>query len=319
MKSLNIVVLFLISSVELECWLQHSSPRSRGLQRFSGFILPKMTAVKEEIRESKLSRGKKLEGQELPKLTNKSIVFIAGFESFNLKLYKKAALEVMKNVPQINIYIFTDIDIDEQPAIVESALENADVLFSSLLFDYNKVQWIKRRLDRVPTRFCFESALELMSETKVGSFKMSGGSGAGPPAPVKAILKQFGSGKEEDKLAGYLNFLKLGPKLLQWVPGDSAKDLRTWLTVYSYWNQGALDNIVSMFYLLIKELDLVENAPLPAPVKETPATGLLHPDLPSYLSSPKEYLDWYLYKFCIVVCLLNRCLYSPGSKVRGHG
>ena len=33
----------------------------------------------------------------------------------------------------------------------------------------------------------FESALELMSETKVGNFEMkgSGGKAAGPPAPIK--------------------------------------------------------------------------------------------------------------------------------------
>jgi len=33
---------------------------------------------------------------------------------------------------------------------------------------------------------------------------------AGPPPAVKAILAKFGSGKEEDKLVGYLSFLKIG-------------------------------------------------------------------------------------------------------------
>ncbi len=36
---------------------------------------------------------------------------------------------------------------------------------------------------------------------------------------------------------GYLSFLKLGPKLLKWVPGQKAADLTTWLTAYAYWNQ----------------------------------------------------------------------------------
>lgn len=31
------------------------------------------------------------------------------------------------------------------------------------------------------------------------------------------------------------------------------KDLRTWLTAYSYWNQGGLDNVVSMFLYIAKE------------------------------------------------------------------
>ena len=36
----------------------------------------------------------------------------------------------------------------------------------------------------------------------------------------------------------YLNFLKVGPKLLKWLPGKKASDLRTWLTVYGYWSEG---------------------------------------------------------------------------------
>jgi magnesium chelatase subunit H len=62
-----------------------------------------------------------------------------------------------------------------------------------------------------------------MSETTVGGFKMAssdGKMGGGPPAPVKAILKQFGSKREEDKMTGYLNLLKTGPKLLKWLPTD---------------------------------------------------------------------------------------------------
>jgi magnesium chelatase subunit H len=178
--------------------------------------------------------------------------------------------------------------------VVEAALSNADVFFASLLFDYDTINWIKRRIHNIPSRFCFESALELMSETRVGEFMMTGGS-SGPPAPVKAILKQFGSNKEEDKLAGYLNFLKIGPSLLKWVPGDKVRDLRTWLTVYSYWNQGAFDNVVSMFLFLIRELGLAEpgEIPAPAPLKETPATGLVHPSLTYYITNPREYSRWY--------------------------
>ena len=57
------------------------------------------------------------------------------------------------------------------------ALASADVFFASLLFDYDQVAWLNPRLERVPTRFVFESALELMSATRVGSFAMAGGGG----------------------------------------------------------------------------------------------------------------------------------------------
>lgn len=36
----------------------------------------------------------------------------------------------------------------------------------------------------------------------------------------------------QDKLVGYLSFLKIGPKLLRFLPGKKARDLRNWLTIY---------------------------------------------------------------------------------------
>lgn len=93
-----------------------------------------------------------------------------------------------------------------------------------------QVVWLKERIERVPTRLIFESALELMSMTQVGTFTMgSGGQSQGPPPAVKALLSKFGSKREEDKLKGYLSFLKIGPKILKLVPGKKAKDVRTWL------------------------------------------------------------------------------------------
>ncbi|CAN0094767.1 unnamed protein product, partial [Ectocarpus sp. 12 AP-2014] len=107
-----------------------------------------------------------------------------------------------------------------------------------------QVKFLKDRIDRIPIRLVFESALELMSSTSIGEFSMaqSGKGPGGPPAPVKALLSKFGSGKEEDRLAGYLKLLKVGPSLLKLVPGKKAKDLRSWLEIYSYWNQGGIEN-----------------------------------------------------------------------------
>jgi magnesium chelatase subunit H len=190
--------------------------------------------------------------------TRSGIVIIAGFESFNIQLYRKAAAAVTSKVPAVPVSVFTDADIAERPDEVERALRGARVVFCSLIVDFLQVQWVKSRIDEIPIRFVFESALELMSETKVGNFEMktSPGQQAGPPAPVKAILKQFGSGREEDRMTGYLNFLKVGPKMLKWVPGKKVKDLRTWLTVYSYWSEGATQNVESMLYTIINEFSL---------------------------------------------------------------
>ena len=59
-----------------------------------------------------------------------------------------------------------------------------------------------------------------------------GETNSGYPPAVKVVLSKFSSGKEEDKLAGYIKLLKIGPQLLQFVAGDKTKDLRTWLEAY---------------------------------------------------------------------------------------
>lgn len=77
----------------------------------------------------------------------------------------------------------------------------------------------------------FESALELMSCNKIGAFAI-GDKPKGMPKTVKFILDKFSNGREEDKLAGYISFLKLGPKLLKFVPVQKVQDLRNWLIIY---------------------------------------------------------------------------------------
>ena len=47
------------------------------------------------------------------------------------------------------------------------------------------------------------------------------GKSKGPPPAVKKLLSLFGSGREEDRLVGYLSFLKIGPQLLRFLPGAS--------------------------------------------------------------------------------------------------
>lgn len=66
---------------------------------------------------------------------------------------------------------------------------------------------------------------------------------------------------------------QVGPQLLRFIPGQKARDLRNWLTVYSYWNQSGPENVASMFLHLAKEY-LLDTARQPAPVVETPALGV---------------------------------------------
>ena len=250
-----------------------------------------------------------------------SIVLVAGFESFNRNLYETAAREV-----GVNLKVFADSDIRVTTAAVsdddglnpefKQAMKEADAFIGSLVFDYDDVLAVKQLCDQIQgPRFVFECATELMSMNKVGTFSMMKKEGeeqqpSGPPAPVKKILSLFSSGKEEDKISGYLKFLKIGPSLLQYVPGQTASDLKIWLETYRYWNQGGKTNVQSMLRLVSdtaasgKTTDTtgttstISSSSLSLPeLQVTPDIGLIHPLLRhnvEYIESPKSYLDWRL-------------------------
>ncbi|MFN7854282.1 MAG: magnesium chelatase subunit H, partial [Dolichospermum sp.] len=221
----------------------------------------------------------------------KRIVLIAGFESFNADLYRKAADLANSRCPELDIRVFSDRNITTNSTEVAAALKNADVLFGSLLFDYDQVVWLRERVANIPIRLIFESALELMSLTKIGAFAI-GDKPAGMPKHIKFILDKFSNGKEEDKLAGYISFLKIGPKLLKFIPVQKVQDLRNWLIIYGYWNAGGSENVASLFWTIAEKYLDLKVGDIPPPM-ETPDMGLLHPDYQGFFTSPKAYLEWY--------------------------
>jgi hypothetical protein len=80
---------------------------------------------------------------------------------------------------------------------------------------------------------------------------------SGPPAPIKAILSKFSSGKEEDKINGYLKMLKVGPDLLKFIPGEKVGDLRCWLESYRFWNQVS-DNVLCWYFTMKCNLNKIK-------------------------------------------------------------
>ena len=219
------------------------------------------------------------------------IVVITGFETFNADLYRQAAQLAMARCSGLEVKVFSDRALTEEPEAVATALQDAQVFFASLIFDYEQVQWLRARVQDIPIRLVFESALELMSLTQLGKFVI-GDKPKGMPKPVKFILSKFSSGKEEDKLAGYLSFLKTGPKLLKYIPAKKVQDLRNWLIIYGYWNAGGSENFAAMCWTIAEKYFDLDIEEIPPPI-ETPNKGLLHPDYEGYFTSPRDYLQWY--------------------------
>ena len=232
----------------------------------------------------------------------KRIVIITGFEAFNADLYRQSAKLAIARCSGLDVWVFNDRSLTTEPDTVAKALQDADVFFASLIFDYEQVMSLRAKVSHIPIRLVFESALELMSLTQLGKFVI-GDKPKGMPKPIQFILSKFSSGKEEDKLAGYLSFLKTGPKLLKFIPAQKVQDLRNWLIIYGYWNAGGTENVASMCCLIAQKYLGLTVAAIPE-VIETPNKGLLHPDYLGYFTSPQNYLRWYKSKDQPVVGIL---------------
>ena len=269
---------------------------------------------------SQLEQGvvqKNEEPNESPRSTPK-IVLVAGFESFNKNLYSKAA----QNLKDVNIEVFADNEIRTSPTTTNpkfiKAMEDADIFIGSLLFDYDDVLAVESLLHHVKgPKLLFECATELMAYNEVGSFNMKtvDGEQAGPPPAVKAVLSQFTSGKEEDRVAGYVKLLKVGPDLLKFVPGEKAGDLKTWLEAYRYWNQGGATNVQYMVELLQKWYNHQDTTTLPS-VLITPDVGLLHPLHDGYFTSPRHFLYWRQSNECAEKAILEGYTLAPKDAPR---
>jgi magnesium chelatase subunit H len=128
------------------------------------------------------------------------IVLTAGFEPFNAELYRQASELATVRCLNLGIRVFRARDIATNPDAIKAALKDVDVFFASLMFDYDQVIWLSDRTQSIPIRRVFESALELISLTRLGKFAI-GDKPKGMLKPVKFILNKFSNGKEKDKLA----------------------------------------------------------------------------------------------------------------------
>ncbi len=85
----------------------------------------------------------------------------------------QVAKELAEKLPNVRLHVFSDRDLQPKRDRIEAALDGADVFFGSLLFDYDQVEWLKGRVEKIPLRLVFESALELMSATQIGTFQVN--------------------------------------------------------------------------------------------------------------------------------------------------
>ena len=304
----------------------------------------KISTSQPELQEKETNKRSLPSSSSRKQAYKPTILLVVGFESFNKDLYQKASENL-----DINLFVFTDTEIrsskstlldgeDTPPTInpeFRKAMESAEAFVGSLIFDYDDVLVLQPLLSAMDgPRLLFECATELMSFNRLGTFSMEPkvdedtgealDTTPGPPPLVQAILSQFTSKKEEDKMSGYLKMLKIGPNLLKHVPGERAGDLRAWLEAYRYWNQGGASNVNAMLQILLQIVNISDEnnamdwSSLPD-LEVTPDIGLLHPlsfQTQKYFSSPKEYMTWRLSKTCQQIARHEHYHLAPSDSPR---
>lgn len=150
-------------------------------QRLNGQLSDARSLLDQALRQASKLEGLQAaaaaEGPITPLRTSSAvrpvrIVLICGFESFNVALYNAAAKRLKALAPHIQLKVYSDRDIASRKREVALALAGADCFFGSLLFDYDTVEWLRAQLTTVPVVLVFESALELMGLTRIGTFTM---------------------------------------------------------------------------------------------------------------------------------------------------
>jgi len=188
-------------------------------------------------------------------------------------------------------------------------LEGASIFVCSLIF----VQELAEKLVEVvaPVRnqldacLCFPSMPEVMKLNKLGTFDLTtitGGPLGGFAQQIKDLRqKSLQKGKPASGGAFQDSLLKLVrtlPKVLKFLPGDQARDARTFVLSLQHWLGGTPENLEAMLmriagqYVSSIEAGSIELERLMEPVV-LPDDGIWHPLAPTVFDSLSEYNEWY--------------------------
>jgi len=192
---------------------------------------------------------------------------------------------------------------------LKADLADANVFICSLIF----VQELAEKLvevigpvrDRLDACLCFPSMPEVMKLNKLGTFDLTtitGGPLGGFAQQIKDMRKKtLKKGKPASGGAFQDSLLKLVrtlPKVLKFLPGDQARDARTFILSLQHWLGGTPENLEAMLmriagqYVSSIEAGSIELERIMEPVV-LPDQGIWHPCSPTIFTSQPEYNEWY--------------------------
>ena len=202
-------------------------------------------------------------------------------------------------------YLLEELRDPANAAAFKKDVQEANVFIGSLIFVQELAEQVQAVVeaerDRLDAVLIFPSMPEVMRLNKVGGFTMAS------LGQSKSVVSEFMKKKKADDGSSFeeamLKLLRTLPKVLKYLPGDKAKDAKSFMMSFQYWLGGSPENLQSMLLSLATTYvpAVVEKADMASLDQEgliaepvlLPDKGIWHPLGPEVYQTAEEYFQWY--------------------------
>ena len=160
--------------------------------------------------------------------------------------------------------------------------------------------------DGLDACLCFSSMPEIMKLNKLGSFDLtkitSGPLGSFAAQVKEATQKTLRDGKPAASGSAFqdslLKLVRTLPKVLSFLPGDQARDARTFVLTLQHWLGGTPENLEAMLMRVVgscvpsARAKYIDRGKIMDPVV-IPDAGIWHPLAPEIFDNMNDYMRWY--------------------------
>eukprot|EP00440_Ansanella_granifera_P064025 gb/GFBE01069414.1/.p1 GENE.gb/GFBE01069414.1/~~gb/GFBE01069414.1/.p1 ORF type:complete len:1472 (+),score=469.63 gb/GFBE01069414.1/:1-4416(+) len=205
-------------------------------------------------------------------------------------------------------YLLEEIRDPNTVAELEKDLDGANIFICSLIFVQELaeklVELLKPRRDGLDACLCFPSMPEVMKLNKLGTFDLTqiAGGPLGNFASQVKDLRQKSLAKNKPASGGsfqdsLLKLVRTLPKVLKFLPGDQAKDAKTFVLSLQHWLGGTPENLEAMVMRVaggyVKDVQgSIDTEVIMEPVV-LPDMGIWHPLAPVIFDTLDDYKEWY--------------------------
>jgi magnesium chelatase subunit H len=229
-------------------------------------------------------------------------VVIVTMDSHLASATQRARSELKQTLPGLSLTVHAAAEWGNDPKALERCrndIAQGDIVIATMLFMEDHflpvLPALQARRDNCDAMVCAMSAVEVMRLTKMGKFKMDGGT-SGPIAFLKRLRgKSDGKGMNASAGAQQMKMLRRLPKILRFIPG-TAQDLRAYFLTLQYWLAGSQTNVASMVHFLVDRYAdgprrFLRGLAKPQAPVEYPEIGVYHPRMLGTVGRMAEHID----------------------------